>query len=131
MNLRWNTHKLFTWNKVHKIQFNGTCESVWLSRSSLYSWLTMIPYWALDKIISEFLKSLLWWKPVNCLLAPESSYPHHESPRTFPEDLLVHTIRQSKLFVLQTLLEIAELKHDWVSGCSRYVKIISSEMNPE
>ena len=39
--------------------------------------------------------------------------------------LLVHIIRQSKLFVIQTLPAIAELQNYWGSGGSRYVKRIS------
>ena len=50
--------------------------------------------------------------------------------QNFPEYVLVHNIRQSKLFVVQTLLEIAELKNYWGSRGSQYLKQIS-EMNPE
>ena len=39
--------------------------------------------------------------------------------------LFVHNIQQSKLFVVQTLFEIAELQNCWGSGGSRYVKRIS------
>ena len=44
---------------------------------------------------------------------------------TFPDYLLDHNIWQSKLFVMQTLLAIAELQNYWGSRGSRYGKRIS------
>ena len=44
---------------------------------------------------------------------------------TFPEYLLIHNIRQSKLFVAQTLLKVAELQNYLGSIGSQYIKQIS------
>ena len=47
---------------------------------------------------------------------------HKVNCTTFPEYMLVHNIWQFKLFVVQTLLEIAELQKYWGAGGWRYFK---------
>ena len=55
------------------------------------------------------------------------------TPKTFPEYFMDHNIQQSKWFVLQTLLKMADLQNYLGLGGSRHVKGSqrSSEMSPE
>ena len=50
-----------------------------------------------------------------------------EHSTTLPEYLLVHNNQQSKLFVVQTSLEIAKLQNYWGSRGSGYAKRISED----
>ena len=67
-----NLHKLFTWNQCHLC---GRCGSSWSLLSPL-----ICPEGQISLCVSfcnPSGSSILG--PVNCLLAPESSFPHHKS----------------------------------------------------